>query len=76
MTENPYQSPKTAGAPTTRQQNLDPQWRAFGERRERSQISLDRPIGITIACVLNLIIPFALLVLFMSLDSARVFDIS
>ena len=71
MTENPYQSPKAAGDRKVREQDIDPQWRGFAGRRHRRAILLDRPMGVTIACVANVIVTVAAMVFFMCLDSAR-----
>ena len=71
MTENPYQSPKAASDPKARQQSVDPQWRGFGQRPKRRMISFERPIGVTISCVINFIAIFVFLIVFMCVDSAR-----
>ena len=71
MKEGPYRPAKAAGAPKAGQQGVDPQWRGFAVRHKRRAISLERPIGVTIACAVNVILPIAFLLLFMCVDSAR-----
>ncbi len=56
MSQSPFQSPQTSSTPLKRPQKVDLQWQAFGQRRKRRFVSLDRPPWVTRACIFQLVV--------------------